>query len=99
MEGEFFQALFKIQAAIVDVRKRFVRLAAQLLDAGDEQAAFAAEHTVDCALRAAGQLNNFVDRHAFVAVPQKQVRRDLLELAISYFSTRSLYRHSSSSSR
>ena len=36
MKREFLQALFKVQSCVIDLRQRFIRLAAQVLDTADE---------------------------------------------------------------
>jgi hypothetical protein len=39
VKGKFLQTLFKVQPRVIDLRERFVRLPAQVLDTGDEQPA------------------------------------------------------------
>src|SRR5579859_429317 len=67
VKGEFLQTRFKIQACVVDLGEWFVRLAAQILDTADEEAAFTAKFAVDGALRSTSQLDNLIDSHALIA--------------------------------
>src|SRR5882757_2360137 len=94
VKRKFFQTLFKIQPGVIDLRERLIRLAAQVLDAGNEQPALPAEFAVDRTLRTAGQLNDLVDRDALIAPPQKQVCCNFFKLAVSNLSSRPLVRHS-----
>src|ERR1700679_3007222 len=96
VKREFFETLFKIQSGVIDLRERFVRLAAQVLNTGDEQPTLPAEFAVDRTLRTAGQLDDLVDGDAFIASLEKQVCRDLLKPAVSDLSSRPFVRHSKS---
>jgi hypothetical protein len=94
LKREFLQARFKVQSCVVNLRERFIRLAAQVLDTADEQPALPTEFAVNGTLRTASQLDDFVDRDTLIAAFQKQVRCDFLKLTVSNLCSRSLVRHS-----
>src|ERR1700722_10265291 len=95
LKREFLQTRFKVQSCVVNFRKRFIRLAAQVLDTPDEQPTLPAEFAVNRTLRTASQLDDLVDGDTVIAALEKQVRCDFLKLAVSDFSSRPLVRHSS----
>src|ERR1700723_3842757 len=73
LKREFLQARFKVQSCVVDLRERFIRLAAQVFDTADEQPTLPTEFAVNRTLRTAGQLDDLVDGDTLIAAFQKQV--------------------------
>jgi len=95
LKREFLQTRFKIQSCVVNLRERFIRFAAQVLDTSDEEATLATEFAVNSTFRAASQLDDLVDGDTVIAALEEQVRCDFLKLAVSNLSSRALVRHSS----
>ena len=56
-----------IQSCVIDLRERFIRFTAQILDTADEQPALSTEFAVDRALRTARHLDNLVDGYSLIA--------------------------------
>src|ERR1700722_2902832 len=99
VKRELLETFFKVQSCVIDLRERFVRLAAQALNTADEQPTLPAEFAVDRTLRTASELDDLVDGDALIAALQKQLCCDLLKLAVSNLSSRPLVGHSSLPSR
>jgi hypothetical protein len=70
LKREFLQTRFKIQSCVVNLRERFIRLAAQVLDTPDEQPTLPAEFAVNRTLRTASQLDDLVDGDTLIAVSE-----------------------------
>jgi hypothetical protein len=92
---EFLQTRFQVQSCVVNLRERFIRFAAQVLDTSNEQSTLPAEFAVNRTFRTASQLEDLVNGDTVIAAPEKQVRRDLLKLTVSNLSSRPLVRLSS----
>jgi hypothetical protein len=95
VKRKFLQTLFKVQPRVIDLRERFIRLAAQALDTGDEQPALPAEFAIDRALRTTSQLDDLVEGDALIAALQKQICCDFLKLSLPNLSSRPLVTQSS----
>src|SRR5258705_10086148 len=95
VKRKLLQTLFQVQPRVMDLRERFIRLAAQVLDTADKQPALPAEFAVNRTLRTTSQLDDLVDGDALIAALEKQVCCDLLNLAVSNLSSRPFISHSS----
>jgi hypothetical protein len=87
VKRELLETLFKIQSCVIELRERFIRFAAQVLDAADEQPTLPPEFALHRALRTASHLDDLIDGDTLIAALQKQVRCYFLKLAVSNLSS------------
>jgi hypothetical protein len=94
LKREFLQTRLKVQSCVVNLRERFIRLAAEVFDTSDEQPTLPTEFAVNSTLRTASELDDLVNGDTVIAALEKQVRGDFLKLAVSNLCSRPLVRHS-----
>src|ERR1700761_9805199 len=67
LKRDFLQARFKAQPGVINLRERFIRLTAQVFDTPDEQPTLPPKFAVNRTLRAASQLDDFVEGDTLIA--------------------------------
>src|SRR5271155_5075402 len=71
VKRELLQALFKIQSCVVNLRERFIRLAAKAFDAAKKYPPLPTKFAIPRPLRAASHFDDLVDGDPLIAALQK----------------------------